>query len=202
MQPTRRDRWMALGLLLLVAGAGYLLGIHPWWTVPMIQAGDRIDALKQRELRARMQIRQAPALEQRLRALQERQSAMPGLMAETSPERASAWLVRRLETAVSEVSPGNRSCAITSRSPLPPGTPEPFPKVAVQVRMQCGIAELSQVLDALESGSPRLFVENVRIAARRSATMAGSSLEGGLDVSFELHGHIAPPIPMEVSGAR
>ena len=29
-QPTRRDRWLALGLLLAAPAVAYLLPVHPW----------------------------------------------------------------------------------------------------------------------------------------------------------------------------
>ncbi len=45
--PTNRDRWLALGLLLAALGLVYLLLIHPWWAVPMRDAGTRIEALQQ-----------------------------------------------------------------------------------------------------------------------------------------------------------
>src|SRR5690606_8966801 len=75
--------------------------------------------------------------------------------------------------------------------PLPSGSKERFPEVTVLVRMQCGIAELAQVLHALEDGHPALFVENLRIVAHPRSS-AGADMAGGLDASFELHGHVAP----------
>ena len=59
---SERDRWLALGLLLGALTLAYLLLVHPWWTAPMLEANDRIASLQQRELRARMQMKQAPAI--------------------------------------------------------------------------------------------------------------------------------------------
>ena len=80
-RPTDRDRWAALGLLLAAAGLAYLLLVHMWWTIPMLDAGARIQALQQRELRARMQLQQAPAVARELEAVLVRQAAdQPGLL--------------------------------------------------------------------------------------------------------------------------
>ncbi|RXD37052.1 general secretion pathway protein GspM, partial [Xanthomonas perforans] len=41
----KRDRWIALGLLLLVIGVAYLVLVHPWFTQPMIAVQDDLQAL-------------------------------------------------------------------------------------------------------------------------------------------------------------
>ncbi len=74
-RPADRDRWLALGLLLAALALAYGVLVHPWWTVPMLEVEDRIDALQQRELRLRMQLQQAPQVQQRLAELQARQGA-------------------------------------------------------------------------------------------------------------------------------
>ena len=79
---------------------------------------------------------------------------MPGFLPEASAELATAGLVQRLETVVLQASPGNRSCAITNRSPMTEATPRAFPAVVVQVRLRCGTPELAAVLHSLESGTP------------------------------------------------
>lgn len=188
-----RDRWLALTLLLAVLGIAYALLIHPWWTVPMAEAGERIESLQQRELRLRMHLQQAPEITQRLQQVLARQEQLPGFLAEANPELATASLIQRLESAVLQASPGNRSCAITNRSPLDSDSREPYVRVTVQVRLQCGTPELANVLHSLESGAPRLFVDNLNVLSRGGFLSRGSPVgEGGLDVSFDLYGYLAP----------
>ena len=45
-----RERWLALGLLLLALAVAYALLVHPWWTVPMSEANQRVEELREREL--------------------------------------------------------------------------------------------------------------------------------------------------------
>src|SRR5690606_13825036 len=113
-----RDRWLALGILAGLLLLAYLVLVHPWWTVPMLEVEGRIDDLQQRDLRARMELRQAPEVDKRLQAVRAEAERVPGFMPQRSPELATSALVQRLETAVLEASPGNRSCAIINRSPL------------------------------------------------------------------------------------
>lgn len=192
--PAERDRWLALGLLLAALMLAYLLLVHPWWTVPMLDTGEQIAAAQQRELRLRTQLQQAPEVERRLAQVLATQRTRPGFLAEATPELATAGLVQRLETVVAQASPGNRSCAITNRSPVAETRRNRFPRVTVQVRLRCGASELATVLHALEGGTPRMFIDNLNVLAQRYFFVPGQSRgqSGGLDVSFDLYGYIAP----------
>ena len=44
----------------------------------------------------------------------------------------------------------------------------------VQVRLRCGNPQLAQVLHSLESGAPRLFVDNLNLIAQRFQQWAGA----------------------------
>jgi general secretion pathway protein M len=188
------ERWLGLGLLLAVLALAYLLLVHPWWTLPMRALGARIAALQERELRLRTQLEQAPAIERRLGEVLAAQRGRAGFLPEATPELATAGLVQRLETVVAQASPGNRSCQITNRSPVAESRPDRYPRVTVQVRLRCGAPELGAVLHALESGTPRVFVDNLNVLAQRYFFLPGqghASGSGGLDVSFDLYGYLA-----------
>lgn len=194
---TDRERWIALGLLAGVLAMAYLVLVHPWWTVPMREANARIEQLQERDARLRAQIAQAPLVARQLQVAQQRLASQPGFLPETSVELATAGLVQRLEAVVQQASPGNRSCAIQNRSPVPEAGRDRYRRVVVQVRMQCGTPELAMVLHALEAGTPRLFVDNLNVLAQRfnfGAVEPGSGTgQGtGLDVSFDLVGYLRP----------
>lgn len=191
-EPSRRDRWLALAILGGVLALAYLLLVHPWWTAPMLRVNAEIDTLQQRDLRARMELQQAPAVQQRLEEVRAQTANVPGFMAEANVQLATSALVQRLENVVAEASPGNRSCAITNRSPLADAGRERFPRAAVQVRLNCGNPELVAVLHALEQGTPRLFVDNLNILAQRFQFTGNQTSGGGLDVSFDLYGYLQP----------
>lgn len=190
-----RDRWLALGLLLLALALAYGVLVHPWWTAPMLAADAKIDSLQQRELRLRMQLQQAPEVAERLQQVRAQQGERPGFLPEASPQLATASLVQRLETVVAQASPGNRSCAITNRSPMPAQEQGRYTRVVVEVRLRCGTPQLMRVLHALESGAPRLFVDNLNVLAQRiyfGRDGFGDNESSGLDVTFDLYGYLAP----------
>ncbi len=187
-----RDRWLALALLLGVLLLGYLLLIHPWWTQPMRELGSRIDTLQERELRIRRELEQAPQVRAELERARAAMADTPGFMPQAGVELATAALVQRLESAVLDASPGNRSCAISNRSPIAGQRNDKYPRATVQVRLRCGNPELAAVLHSLETGTPRLFVDNLNILSQRHQLAAGAS-SGGIDVSFDLSGYVLPP---------
>jgi general secretion pathway protein M len=197
---SNRDRWLALGLLAAVLALAYAVLVHPWFTVPMREVGDRFDAARERELRLRMEISQAPLVQQRLQQARAALAHTPGFLPERSPELATAALVQRLETVVAQASPGRRACEITNRSPLQEPSREKYPRVTVQVRLRCGTPELANVLHSLEGGTPRLFVGNLNVLGQRVFFNPGQSgAQGGLDVSFDLYGYLPPSAPPAVA---
>lgn len=81
----KRDRWIALGLLLLVIGVAYLVLVHPWFTQPMIAVQDELQALRERELRVRVQLQQAPEVSKRLRQARQTLESRPGFCRRLRP---------------------------------------------------------------------------------------------------------------------
>jgi general secretion pathway protein M len=192
-QVSNRDRWLALGLLAAALALAYAMLVHPWFTVPLQAVQERIDAARERELRLRMQIKQSPVVQKRLEQARVDLARTPGFLPESSAELATAALVQRLETVVSQASPGRRACEITNRSPLQEPSREKYARVTVQVRLRCGTPELANVLHSLEGGAPRLFVGNLNVLGQRVFFNPGQSgMQGGLDVSFDLYGYLQP----------
>ena len=204
MQPevTSRDRWLALAILAGLLALAYLLLVHPWWTVPLLETNARIDGLRERDLRARTGLQQAPEVRDRLEAARAAAGSAPGFMAEGNVQLATSALVQRLEQAVAQASPGNRSCAISNRQPMNDTREQRFPRATVQVRLTCGNAELATVLHSLESGSPRLFIDNLNILAQRYQFSGNQGSGGGVDASFDLYGYLQPATPASAADAR
>ncbi|MFI3488000.1 type II secretion system protein GspM, partial [Klebsiella pneumoniae] len=147
MPSARRDRWLALALLLAVLGLAYLLLVHPWFTQPLREIDADVAALRERESRVQAQLQQKPQIEQRLRATREALQQRPGFLREATAEAAAAALGAKLQDAVAMASPGNRSCTISNRTPLTDNRRDAeFVRVAMQVRLRCGVAELATVL--------------------------------------------------------
>jgi len=190
--PTRRDRWLALGLLLAVLALVYLLLVHPLFTVPWRAMDQEIVGLQERQQRVQVQLDQRPQVAERLQQVQEALRQRPGFLTEATAEGAAAALSARVQEVVASASPGNRACVVSNRTPMPDSRGDAtYTRVAMQVRLRCGVDEMATVLQSLETGTPRLFVENLNMLAQRfqqSPVESGT----GLDVSFELVGYLQP----------
>ena len=194
--PSRLAIWSGL---VLVAALLYFVGLHWWYTAPMLAMGEEIEKLRLEELTLRMEIAQKPALEAELARVRAFEAGNPGFLPETNRQLATAALVQRLEAVVSGASPNPNACQITARTPSESTEPEPFVRAVVQVRLRCAMPELAAVLHALESGSPQLFVDNLDLLSRRS--YLGTGQEGGaLDVSFDLYGFLKTPAEVPADG--
>lgn len=196
MAPTRPiDRWLALAVLLLPLLLLHVLVVRPLWAVPMAEARGRMEALRERELRLRTERDQADAVAGRFADVVLALDGVPGFLPYPGSEQASAALLQQVEQVVAEVSPGQLACRVSARTPLPADAAtaagEPFTRVAVQVRLRCGAAELVRVLDRLETGSPRLFVDNLGVTATGAVLLPGES-GAGVDAGFDLYGYLDP----------
>lgn len=185
------DRGRTLLVLLAALVAAYLLLLHWWFTAPMLDMGDQRDALRDKELELRLEAGQRQQVEQRLSQVRQFQASHPTFLSEANKELASAALVQRLEQVVGSASSNPAQCQITARTPSEVAQNEDFERVVVQVRLRCGMAEMAQVLQALEGGSPQLFVDNLELLSRRSYLGSGAENNAGaMDVSFDLYGYL------------
>ena len=186
-------RGRALLIVFAVLALAYLVGVHWWFTAPMLSMGEEIKALRRQELELRMEATQRAEIERRLGQVRAFEAANPGFLPEANKELATAALVQRLEQVVQSASPNPDACQITARTPADAAGNEPFPRVVVTVRLRCGMGELGAVLHALESGSPQLFIDNLDVLSRRSYLAAGIEGGGALDVTFDLYGYLNAP---------
>lgn len=192
MPPTARDRWLALALLLAVLALGYLLLVHPWFTVPWRAIDQEIIALQERQQRVQAQLDQQPQVQARLHEVRDSLRQRPGFLPESTAEGAAAALGARVQEVVLAASPGNRACVVSNRTPMPDNRSDAaYTRVAMQVRLRCGVDEMATVLHALGTGTPRLFVENLNLLAQRFQQSPDES-GTGLDASFELVGYLQP----------
>ena len=187
------ERWRVLAVAALALLLAYLVLLHWWFTAPMLRLGGEIRDLREQEQSLRLEAAQRTRLEQRLAQVRAFEAGNPGFLPEANRELASAGLVQRLQQVVAGASPNPNACQITAQTPTDMPTKEPFPRVMVQVRLRCGMGELSAVLHALESGSPQLFIDNLDLLSRRSYLVSGSENAGSLDVSFDLYGYLKTP---------
>lgn len=187
------ERWRPLAWLFVALAVAYALLVHWWWTAPMLALGDQIAEVRDEELGLRMEGQQIPELEARLAEVRAAEAANPGFLAEPDKDLATAALVQRLESDIRRVAPNPVACEIVARTPIDAQNTDPYPRVTVQVRMRCDAGILGQLLHALESGSPQLFIDNMALTSMSAYFGAAQgAADSRVDVVFDLYGYLRP----------
>ena len=186
----KRSRPLAVLLLLIALGAGYLLGVHWWFTAPLLASRAEMIELRDEESRYRATAQQKKAVEERLAEVRAFEAGNPGFLTEANFDLAASALIQRLQDQVNQLGAGER-CLVVSRTPFRDREVTTFERVTIKVRMRCEMDHFIAVLHGLESGSPQLFVSDLSITSRRGIAPRGQAAPAGyLDIAFDLYGYL------------
>lgn len=200
----RDQRVAAIGLLALALVLAYFLLLHWWFVAPLAQVDAQMSDLRDTQTRYAGAIAEKPQLAQRLAALGSGRAASGAFLPENDPNTAAADLMQRVVDAVGAHAAGG-SCEVTQKMPVPnsgsnPG--EPYRKAAANINLRCDIEPLVSVLQALEQGTPYLFVDSLSIY--RNPVAAQQANAPSLEVQFSISGYLRPlatPPPAPAVGA-
>jgi general secretion pathway protein M len=188
----RDSRIAAIALLLLALLLAYFVLLHWWFVAPLQQIRSDMADLRDTHSRYAAAIAEKPALQQRIAALGAGQAASSAFLAADDPNTAAADLMQRVVDVVA----GNTqsgSCVVSQKMPLPNppvSAGEPYRKAAVSISLSCDIEPLAAVLQALEQGTPYLFVDDLGIY--RNPVAAQQNHAAPLEVQFTLSGYVRP----------
>lgn len=188
----RDSRIAAIVLLLLTLLLAYFVLLHWWFVAPLQQIRSDMADLRDTHSRYAAAIAEKPALQQRIAALGAGQAASSAFLAADDPNTAAADLMQRVVDVVAGKTQGG-SCVVSQKMPLPnpPVSPgEPYRKAAVSISLSCDIEPLAAVLQALEQGTPYLFVDDLGIY--RNPVAAQQNHAAPLEVQFTLSGYVRP----------
>ena len=188
----RDQRIAALGLFALVLVGAYFVLLHWWFVAPLQTVAARMDELRDTEARYAGAIAEKPQLARRLAALGGGHVASAAFLPENDPNTAAADLMQRVVDAVAAHAAGG-SCEVTQKMPVPnPAAPagEPYRKAAANINLRCDIEPLVGVLQALEQGTPYLFVDSLSIY--RNPVAAQQANAPSLEVQFDISGYLRP----------
>ena len=188
----RDSRIAAIALLLLVLLLGYFVLLHWWFVAPLQEIRSQMVDLRDTHSRYAAAIAEKPALQQRIAALGAGQAASSAFLAEDDPNTAAADLMQRVVDVVGTSTQGG-NCVVSQKMPMPnpPATAgEPYHKAAVSISLSCDIEPLATVLQALEQGTPYLFIDDLSIYRNPVAGQQGNVAP--LEVQFTLSGYVRP----------
>jgi general secretion pathway protein M len=184
------SRLNAILLLVISVLLVYLLCFH-WFILGHIASGEEISELESQLDRYQRVAAQKDAVEGQLQLLQSRRTESNLFLEEADFNEAAAAMSERLNLMMGGFA--DEACQIVSRQPVRAREIERFEKVTVNVRMRCGIEDLTQTLYSLETGVPMIIVEELTVikprARRRSNNQATADLQA-LDIRFNMSGYL------------
>lgn len=197
-----RARLLALPLLVVVLGLGYLGGVHWWFTAPHLEIAERMADLREQEMRYRRTASERPQVQERLDEVRRFEAGNPAFLAETDFDSAAAGLTQRLKQIVGEHARDAQSCQIIMNQYSRPTEKELFERASIRVRLRCSLEEFAPILYDLESGSPMLFVDELQVWKQTGYRAPGSNqVTSYLDVQFTLSGYMRKRVAAAKEGA-
>jgi general secretion pathway protein M len=187
-------RFLAVVILLIVVLFVYLIGIHWWFVAPQLQFRADMEDLRDQQLHFRQAAAQKPEIEQRLAAIHAREQSNQAFLTDTDQNAASAYLIQRLNQAITDHAKDEKRCSSAGQQPYTSGEEELYKRVTVQARLRCDLEPLAAILYDLENGKPYLFVDQIMIYKQQSYQPPGGKVAASpLDVRFNLTGYLRQP---------
>jgi general secretion pathway protein M len=187
-------RFLAVVILLIVLLVIYLVGIHWWFVAPELQFRADMADLRDQQLHFRQAAAQRPEIEKRLAAIHEKEQSNQAFLTDTDQNAASAWLIQRLNQAITDHAKDEKRCSSNGQQQYTGGEEELYKHVTVQARLRCDLEPLAAILYDLENAKPYLFVDQIMIYKQQSYAPPGSKVVATpLDVRFNLTGYLRQP---------
>lgn len=185
---------LALGLLLIAALLVYLVGFH-WFVNRHVALASDIDRLETQVSRFKAAVARRPALEERLGVLRSERLDNALFLQHSNFNTAAASLVRQLRETIDSEADDAELCTVSATQNRPDAEPERFEQVTVNVRMNCPLPDMVQILYTLENNVPLIFIDNLlinqRMSAERRGRRMGVDAYGQLDLRFDMYGFLA-----------
>jgi general secretion pathway protein M len=145
-------------------------------------------------LRFRQLAQQRPALEARLAEVRQFQAGAAYFLPEDSFDLAAANLNAKIKQIIAEQAKNPQRCQLISSQNERPMLKEPYQRVVVKLQLRCDLDDLVEILYALESATPFLFISDLDLYQQPvyQAGMPPPNL-GEMDARFDVFGYIRAP---------
>lgn len=182
-----------IGAVLLLGAALALLywGVaEPWLVAPYRAISEQMADLRQAQRRYAALLGQREALQAQVAAMQPGDASEDGLLPGDDASGASAALLQRGAEVIAQHQSDGAGCELLNRTPLTdtPGA-GPYPQVQASFNLTCAIEPVEAIVYDLETGTPALFVSQLRIERPAQAAQGPA---GRLEVQLTVSGFARP----------
>lgn len=192
---TPREQRVSAVLLLGVALALFYWGVvEPWLVAPYRAVSEQMADVRQAQTRYAALLGQREVLQAQVAAMQPGDVSENGLLPGDDASGASAALLQRGAEVIAQHQGDGAGCELLNRTPLTdmPGA-GPYPQVQASFNLRCAIEPVEAIVYDLETGTPALFVSQLRIERpAQAADGPGGRLEVQLTVSGFAHTQASP----------
>jgi general secretion pathway protein M len=189
LPPKGQGQVMAVGLLIVALGLLYFLFFHSF-VQGHLEISRQMQELQVSELRFRQELGKRPAIEARLKEVEEFKARNVYFLPEQTFDAGAALLTTKLKDAVSTHADATR-CSIVTTQPLTVGSKELYERVSVQVRLKCDLDDLVKIIHTLESATPLMFVDELNLFQQPVFDPSYAVQQtGNTDARFDLSGYL------------
>jgi general secretion pathway protein M len=189
LPPKGKGQVMALGLLFVSLCVIYFLCFHSF-VQGHLEIAANMRELQISELRFRQELAKRPAIEARLKEVEDFKARNVYFLPEQTFDAGAALLTTKLKDAVSANADSAR-CSIVTTQPLTLGTKELYERVSVQIRLKCDLDDLVKIIHALESATPLMFVDELNLFQQPVLDPSYAVQQSGnMDARFDLSGYL------------
>lgn len=193
----RMSKWSAIFVLLMVFVIVYFLFFH-WYFVKHAGLNDQIDSLNESRQKFINEAAKTPKLTAMLQDVKSKVGSNNEFLQADSKNLGNAEITSIFKNIVNQQSQKPSDCQIISQSPTQDRNPEQFEKIILRVRMRCQFELMVNILDLIESNTPSLFVNDLRLESRNSNRYRKNSSvpqpPDNLEVRFDLFAYLKNPI--------
>jgi len=185
-----RQRFLAVGLLLIAIGVVWLAVVEPLLDTAADQS-ERLEAARALAAQYRAVVAERPALEARQKEMAAATGTRVSYLSAASDGAAGATVQKLVKGAIERA-----GGAVQSTQLQPVRSEDGFRRIGVRVQLTATVEALRQALHALEGHEPYLFVEGLEARSRQiqRSTGAKTAEDRTLEVRMDVYG-LARPAP-------
>ncbi|MDX9669579.1 MULTISPECIES: type II secretion system protein GspM [unclassified Pseudomonas] len=163
----REQRSTAIALAVLTLIGVYFLGIHWWFTAPLMAIADEMHTLRISQQQYQALQAQRPVIDAQLAEATSAPQNNEYLLSDSDTGAATAQLMQLASSRLQAVSSsGGGGCSITNKMPVTANETGLYKQVKVSINLNCSIQPLAAFVYNLENERVSIFIETLSL--RRS----------------------------------
>lgn len=198
LENSQMSRWAALLVLFLMLLIIYFLFFHRFF-VEHGQLNESIEELNQSRQKYSNQAAKIPELRKKLTEVRQAVGENDEFLQAETRNLGNAEITSLFKNIVNQQGVETSKCQIISQTPSLDRNPDQFEKIILRVRMRCQYEIMAQILDAIESNKPRLFIDELRLESRSITRYRRNQPNkpqppANLEVRFDLFAYLKKPV--------